>query len=383
MRGGIIMSKFSLKHLFLLLVMTTAVFAGDLRVDLVNGTTNTSGQAENVALIDLSTGMVPVASVSNISGSTTFSDLKAGAQSQYLVQAEYKGVSYSGMFVPNANEADWSISITVYETSAKVTDLHVSVPYFAIYASTDKLYIQKRLVLENHSNPPMTFSDSPGIVNVHVPDENIELESLTFKSGAMPLRTQTISTETGQVIPNAVKPGTSEIDMSYYMPYDGNRSSISEKVYYDIDHFHVYVMPPDLNISGSGLSREGTDTENGWGIYAIDQVKAGSTLDIQVSGVGISEAQAQQHSNAKIVVEHRISNGTKLGISTILILGILIALFISITQQSKDLKQESIDMLNEQKTILLTKYSKVEEGSKRETILNQLYSLYKTLDRIK
>jgi len=128
---------------------------------------------------------------------------------------------------------------------------------------------------------------------------------------------------------------------------------------------------------------EGTDTENGWGIYAIDQVKAGSTLDIQVSGVGISEAQAQQHSNAKIVVEHRISNGTKLGISTILILGILIALFISITQQSKDLKQESIDMLNEQKTILLTKYSKVEEGSKRETILNQLYSLYKTLDRIK
>jgi len=100
----------------------------------------------------------------------------------------------------------------------------------------------------------------------------------------MPLKTQTIDTETGQVLPNAIKPGMSEIDIAYYLPYEGNQATISEKIYYDIDHFHVYTLPTTLHISAPGLVSEGKDSENGWANHAIDQVKAGTTIEFMISG---------------------------------------------------------------------------------------------------
>ena len=386
--------KSRLMQQFLILqILLGFSFAGDLRVNIINGTRGEAGSADRVALIDLAAGMAEVASASDVVKSTTFSDVATGAQSQYLVRATLSGVNYSSMFVPTPDVTAWETSLTVYESSETIYDVNASVPFFVIYGFEDRLYIQKRIILENMSSPPVTFSGSPGLAKVHVPDNVLEMENLTFKSGTMPVRTAPIDTEAGQVLPNPIKPGQSEIDVAYYTEYDPSGTSLSELVGYDIDHFHVYTMPLDLNISAPGLSREGTDNENGLAIYAIEGVKAGTLLEFNISGKGMSEAgddghnHSEQQNTGQIVIENRMDASVELVLAGVLVMALLISLFVSVTQQSEDLKQESIVMLKKQKSDLLKEYAKLDDtpakADERDKLLYRLVSVYKTLDRIK
>lgn len=385
-------SRFVQQFLILQMLIVFS-FAGDLRVNIINGTKNAPGNADHVALIDLTAGMAEIASASDVVKATTFSDVPSGVQSQYLVRATLSGVNYSVMFVPTPGVTAWETSLTVYESSETLRDVKVSVPFFVIYGFEDRLYIQKRIVLENMSSPPVTFSAVPGLVKVHVPQNVTELENLTFKSGTMPVRTAPIDTDNGQVLSNPVKPGLSEIDMAYYTAYDPSGTSLTELVGYDIDHFHVYTMPIDLSISAPGLSREGTDNENGLAIYAIEGVKAGTMLEFQVSGSGMSETGPDEHDHSeqpntgKIVIENRMDSSIELALAGVLVMALLVSLFVSVTQQSADLKLESIEMLKKQKSELLKQYAqsgdKTSDADEREKLLYRLVSVYKTLDRIK
>jgi len=386
------MMRRTLKQLLILQLFIGLNFAGDLRVNIIDGTTNESGRADQVTLLDLAAGMVEVASVSDVTGSTTFSDVASTGQSQYLVRATLGGVNYSAMFVPTAGLTAWETTLTVYQTSATVHSLNASVPFFVIYGFEDKLKIQKRIVFENVSAPPVTFSSTTGIAKVHIPDNVAQLNNLTFKSGTMPLKTSTIDSDQGQVIPNPLKPGVSEIDVEYDIPFDPAGTDYSELVGYDIEHFHVYVMPIELNVSAPGLTREGTDQENGLAIYAIESVKAGTNLEFKISGTGMSESgpadhEQHQQNTGKIIIENRIDASVELALAGVLVMIVLISLFVSVTQQNEDLKQESIEMLKQQKTDLLKKYSHLndstDEADEKDRILHQLVSVYKTLDRIK
>lgn len=381
-----------LNHLTVILLFVGVTFAGDLRINIFNGTNNAQGYADRVAIIDLAAGMAEIASESEVNGSVTFSDVSSVGQKQYLVRATLQGVNYSTMFVPTPGLEAWETTITVYESSPNMSGVVASVPFFVIYGFEDKLYVQKRIILENNSTPPTTFSDSPGLARVHVPANVTEIEALTFKSGTMPLRTSPIDTENGQVIPNAIKPGMSEIDASYYLEYDPSGTSLTELVGYDIDHFHVYAMPMDLNVSAPGLSREGSDNENGLAIFAMEGLKAGTMLEFQVSGMGMSDSGTHEHEDheqatGKIVVENRIDATIELALAGVLIMVVLVSLFVSVTQQSEDLKKASIKALKQQKSELLKQYAKLGEtedsSEDRDRVLYRLVSVYKTLDRIK
>lgn len=377
-------------QIFLLsnLVIFTALWGGDLRVNLINGTSNTPGYADRVALIDLAAGMAEVAAVTDVSKATTFSDIHSGSQSQYLIQASLNGTKYTSTFVPAPGLTAWETSITLYDVSDQPTNIEATVPFFVIYAFEDKFYIQKRLVLENHSDPPMTFIGAPGVIKVYIPENVIKLDYLTFKDGNMPINTQSIETESGQLIPNALKPGNTEIDIAYYLPYEPSGTEILEEVGYGVEHFHVYTMPIDIKVTATGLNREGTDHENGVAIYSIDRVAAGTELKFLVSGKGMADTQGQSQQNTgNIVVEHRLPISNIFILSGILILLILGALFISIVRQHTDLKKDSVDLLKQQKKDLLADYNQAADsttdGRVKEKLLQQLIAVYKTLERIK
>jgi len=385
------MIRFISQKLLILSLLIGVIYAGDLRVNLINGTRNVPGSADRVALLDLTGGMLEVASEVNVSNTLTFRDIAATGQGQYLVRATLNNVTYSSMFVPTPGVTAWETSITVYETSEEVRDVDASVPFFVIYGFEDKFKIQKRIVLENNSNPPMTFSASPGIAKLHIPENVIGIDNLTFKSGSMPLRTAPVPSDDGQVIPNPIKPGVSEIDAEYTMDYDPSGTSYTEMISYDIQHFHVYVMPIDLKVSAPGLTRESTDHENGLAVYAIETVKAGTELEFTISGSGMPDSgpvhdeNHQQQNTGKIVIENRLDTSVELTLAGVLVMVVLISLFVSITQQNDDLKQESVNMLKQQKTDLLKQYAKLKDSDsvEKDKVLYRLVSVYKTLDRMK
>jgi len=386
------MNSRSVKWFMLMLSMYTLGLAGDLRINVVNGTRNAPGSADRVALIDLAAGMAEVAGENDITSSVTFSNVAASGQGQYLVRATVGGVTYSSMFVPTPGVSAWETSITVYDASQTVTALKASVPFFVIYGFEDKLKIQKRTILENMSTPPVTYEDQPGIARIFIPDDIVSLDNLTFKSGSMPLRTSTIDVADGKVLPNPLKPGLSEIDAEYSLNYDPSGTPYTEVLPYDIEHYHVYVMPMDLKVSAAGLVREGTDTDNGLAIYAMENLKAGHRIEFTISGAGMSDSghspddgHNHEQTTGRIVIENRLDTSVELALAGALVLVVLISLFVSITQQNEDLKQDSVKMLRQQRTALLKQYAKLgkQDSEEKDQILYRLVSVYKTLDRIK
>ena len=251
------------KFLALSLFSALTAFAGDVQVNISNGTTAQPGFADRVSLVDLSMGMVEVVGESDVKGRTTLQSENIKPGGQYLLKAQVGPVSYSQMFVPDANLSAWSTDIVVYDVETSLRQVTASVPFFVIYAFQDRMFIQKRLSLDNQSQPPVSFYDAPGVVQVHLPDEAFDIQEFTFKSGSMPLKTQAIPVDGGKVIPNALKPGVAEIDMGYYLEYDPAGTDLSEYIPYDVGHFHVYTMPTTLKISAPGLTSEGLDRENG------------------------------------------------------------------------------------------------------------------------
>ena len=374
---------------FALLLVALSLQAGDLRINVLDGTNGGPGTADHVAILDLGMGMVELSGADMVKGATTLSGIVSDAQKQYLVRAIKAGETYSAMFIPDPKLSAWETSITVYDTGAEMQNVQASVPYFVIYAIDDHLYIQKRYILENLSQPPVTFYKPPGIIPVHVPDNITELDYLTIKHGTMPLKTQPLPLDGRQVLPNALKPGTSEIDIAYTVPYDPSGSIVTEEVGFDIPHFHVYSMPMDLKVSAPGLTAEGTDQENGLAIWALENVAAGTSLKINISGASMHEGDTEQEQpkgSGRIVIEHRVPLANKLVLGGVLALLIIIALFYSIAQQQNDLKAESIQMLRDQQHILLKKYAKLAEADATDPevdrVLHQLISVYKTLHRI-
>ncbi|MCF7808551.1 MAG: hypothetical protein K9M49_03210 [Candidatus Marinimicrobia bacterium] len=366
-------------------LVLSQVYAGGLRVNITNGTTNSPGKAERVNIIDLASGMNQIASQSDVSGSVDFAEITPELQKQYLIQVFSENISYSRMITPPSDGSGWVEEVTVYAVSSQASGLVVGVPFFAIQAREDQLYIQKRLTIDNRSNPPQTFVGDPGIIQVHVPDDMVQMDFATFKSGTMPLQTKPVKTDAGHFLTNAIKPGLSEIDIAYYLPYPNSDVNISEQVHYDIDHFHVFTSPTSLHLHGDGLVRDPGGDQDGWAMYAADGVKAGTSLEFHISGAGFGQEQTQS-STGRIVVEHRMAQGTKLIMSLVLILSTIVALAYSLRREDEAMKQDSLKQLNDQKLKLLKEYSglktNADDKAELNRVLHQLYSVYKTLDRI-
>jgi len=368
----------------LVLMGTGLLWGGTVNVSIYNGTVQKPGRADRVVLLDLSAAMSEIAAADDVNGTVRFENVTGRSQKQYLLQAVLGGVTYSTMFVPSVDQVNWNETVTVYDVEANPSSVVASVPFFVIYAFPDRIYVQKRLVLDNQSEPPVSYFKAPGIIDVYIPEDVSELDYLTVKNSNMPLRSQMVDTDEGQILPNALKPGTTEIDIAYYVPYTPAGRELIEKVAYDVDHFHVYTMPLELNIAAAGLSREGTDSENGLAIYAISKVPAGTQLSFKISGAGISEAQSQQQqSQGQIVVENRMGANSEYVIVGILILLIILALVTSISKQSADIKQDSLQSLKTQHKTLLQAYAKVRtvDAKQAEILMDQLIAVYKTLER--
>ena len=363
--------------------LVTALSGASLTVTVHNGSSHTPASAELVELLDLNKSMQQVAVAENVSGSVVFDQLGASSQQQFAIQVRYLGVTYSSHFTPDPATATWQQSVTVFDTVSSPVNLTASVPFYVIYAFQDRLYIQKRLVVNNLSDPPVSYYDPAGSIRIHLPSDLLQLDYLTVKNGALPFQGQLIDSESGQLLADALKPGPTEIDMAYYLSYDPVGTQFSDTMFYDVQNMHVYTMPMDLKISLPGLQPAGTDQANGVAIYTLEKFQAGAPLQFTISGQGLAENQEQQ-SGGRIVVESRMDIRTELALAGVLILLLLSVLIFSLIRQQGDLQEASRQAMEQRKNTLLQKYAELEEkdSPQAEALLNQLIAVYKTLERI-
>ncbi len=378
------------QFLLLMLLIPVLLSAADLKVYLRNGSTGQAGDADQVILMDLSQGMMPIANLQDVKGEAIFTDLNLQPPINLLIQVTKGGVTYSGRVteLPAGMVGEWSASVTVYDQSDQVEALHVTIPFYYVSVLPDELYIQKRFVFENHTDPPKTLKSDEGIIRFHLPADSMRLDFITFKSGSMPLRVAQVPTERGYTITKALKPGTSELDVAYYVPYDPSETSIEEILHYPAQHFHLFVSPANIAVTGEGLENQGVDQANNMAIYAFTDVEVGESLVMTLSGEGIHPQRSQQSNQGRILVENRFARGFE--ISSMIIMTILLAASLGYAWNREDPEEEQESRrqaLRAQRKELLQSYHRLQSDQngvstlEKDRVLNRLVSIYKALEQ--
>jgi hypothetical protein len=268
-----------------LFLISACIALGAVDGVVTNQTTGKPQGGATVTLIELGSGMKNVGSVvSGADGKFTFGvDLQAGTP--YLLQAQYEGVNYNRMLPPGSPGT--GVTVDVFNSAAKVKGADVSQDMFLLEPTGSEMVVSERIVFTNTAK--LTFQDPNGTIKFFVP---------SGVTGPVQVRVQgpqgmpiTRPAEKGPdantyVIRYAIKPGETNIDVSYTLPMTGNEAKFVGKV--------MHGGGPVRFVAPAGVKLTGPLEEGGQipGTSAMAYTLKGREFDLTVTGTGSLRASA-------------------------------------------------------------------------------------------
>ncbi|MBI1738496.1 MAG: carboxypeptidase regulatory-like domain-containing protein [Acidobacteria bacterium] len=278
--------------LLLLLVGTMPAIAGTLSGTVRNGTTGKVVPNQDVILIQLQGGMQSAGTFRTDAQGHYTMDHPAIGQAPVLVRVQYRGVNYHQNVPPGQATAD----IEVFDSTASFDALHVFQRIIVLQpaAAGAVLLMGEEYSVHNQSKPPVAVFKEDGSFLFDVPVGG-ELGQVSAAGPAgMPLVQGTIDKGKGRyAIAFPMRPGENNVRVSYQFPYGKNEATIRLTSPYAAQRV-VLIAPPTMTISSAGFSPAGT--EQGFNLYARDNVPANTPFEFSVSGTAPppSDAAAQQ-----------------------------------------------------------------------------------------
>jgi hypothetical protein len=282
-----------LKIVAVLLLGAAAAQAGTVTGVVRNGTNDNKPVAHvDVLLIQLVGGMQVVANTATDAQGQYHIDNPNIGNGPMLIRAVYKGVFFHQPLTPGTSTVD----VTVYEPTTNPAAIQVPLRLLVFQPNGDKLMVGEEYSIQNNSKPPAAYFKQDGNFEFTIP-EGADLDQVsTFGPSGMPVRQGTIDKGKGRYsISYAFQPGQNGVRISYILPYSGNAAKIREAASYDSQRM-LLVIPPTMQISSAGFAAAGT--EQGFNVFSKESVKAGSGIDISVSGTAPPPADASANSSA-------------------------------------------------------------------------------------
>jgi hypothetical protein len=281
----------------LLLALTAIVGAADsalaqprgvLRGKILNGTTGAPGHAERVALVKMESGMDPIATLGQVTGSFLLKNLPISGETQYLLRVTTDGVNYSHP-VRFGRSYEAEAEVTVYSATSEWKDLEVSTARFLFRREQDELRVDKLFAVENKTEPKKTYFRPEGTFQFHLPADLKELISVSASStGGMPVSqfAEPLAGGAGYIARIAFKPGITRIAIAYRVDYTKGSYVFKDKAFYRLPELAALVSPTDMRIEAAGLAPMGADPQNRFAVYAARNVSAGAPIELRLSGGG-------------------------------------------------------------------------------------------------
>jgi hypothetical protein len=259
---------------------------GTIRGTIVNGTTGEPGSAEMVTLYDLSAGMEAVALVEGVKGTFVLEGFEVQGQRPFLLQTSSNDVSYSqSIRFSGGNELE--AVVTVFDNTREWEDIEVTTARYLVRREHDRLRIDKLYVIENETEPKRTLFNPEGTFRFAVPEDVIEMPSVSasYASGMpVPQSTSPLSDGSGYAAATALKPGTTDLAISYDVDYASESYRFQEEALYTLSELMILVAPPDIEVESEGWENLGPDPEGRFAVYRMANVAAGSPYALSLSG---------------------------------------------------------------------------------------------------
>jgi hypothetical protein len=208
----------------------------------------------------------------------------------HLLQAEYLGVTYNHLIRPSGTLKD--IELGVFETTDAVQDIKVTLPHMMVRREGDLLRLDEVYQVENASRKTYVSKEgfrfylSPNIaklnsVSVLAPGSNMPIAQKANQSAA----------GQGYSIANPIRPGRTQIQISYEMSYAGNRASVAKKFFYPIGSFNLFLSPEDIQAK-SNLLKDTTTESTGFRTLSGTDIPADTEVSIELTGGSSREPDA-------------------------------------------------------------------------------------------
>ena len=307
---------------------------GLIEGEIINGTTGEVGEADKITLFILSMGMREVKSIENVKGKFIIDNFDVVQNIPYLLQTVYKGVVYNSnlRFITNENA---KVNVTVFEKTELENQISVFFPHMVIRLIGDELIIDKLFEIRNTKVPEKAFYRKDGTFRFYLPDDIKEMIRITTSTGLFSTNQTYNKTNEESVysISYPMKPGSTQVEISYIIDYSKREYTYSEEMIYDIDELSVIVTPGNLNIESDKLKISNDNVGVNFKVYNVENLKKGSVLSFGISGGDEQIAEGgSKDSRHKIISIHPFTNRFKFFavafLSLVIILGILIGEFI-------------------------------------------------------
>jgi hypothetical protein len=269
----------------ILVIASACVALAAVEGVVTNQTTGKPQGGATVTLIELGSGMKNIGSVkSSADGKFTFpADMQAGTP--YLIQAMHEGVNYNRMLPPGTGGT--GVAVEVFDSAAKVKGAEVSQDMFLLEPTGSEMVVSERIVFTNSAK--LTYQDPNGTIKFYVPSGVTSPVQVRVQGPqGMPItRPAEKGTDANTyVIRYAMKPGETNIDVSYSLPMTGSEAKFAGKV--------LHGGGPVRFVAPAGVKLNGPLEEGGAipGTSAMAYTLKGREFDVTVTGTGSLRASA-------------------------------------------------------------------------------------------
>ena len=255
---------------------------------VTNGTTKKPAAGDDVVLLSLSQGMEE-AGRTQTDAKGTFSVKLDNTTSPHLIRVVHQGVTYHRMAPPGTT----SVEVQVYDAAKKVDGISVTADVMRFQAQGSELQGIRLFAVNNTSDPPRTQMNDQNF-EFYLPDGAQIDQSMAMTAGGQPISSAPVPQKQKNLYAFLfpLRPGETQFQISYHMPYSGE-ASFDPKTVYGAQHF-VVVLPKAMQFAaGPGSNFQSMqDPRQGDAIVQVaSNTTAGQPLAFKISGTGtLSEA---------------------------------------------------------------------------------------------
>ncbi|MBN1566449.1 MAG: hypothetical protein JXA73_01275 [Acidobacteria bacterium] len=254
---------------------------------LINGT-DPSIVVRSVELdvVELGMGMrIIKTAVSDNSGRFRIEGLPSSGR--LMLRAIYKDVNYHAQFnMDSSGKAN--VEIEVFEPTTSMQEIRVEDVRMAFQIVGDQLQSLESVTLNNKTRPPRTLMNPAGNFRFPKASGITELPQVrvTGPGSSMPVVQAPLESPDGQSYYSLypLKPGVTMFEVRQALPYAERQYVFKKRAYQDIASIDIGISPMDLSISGDGLSKVSTNSEQNFAVYRSVPVKAGTEITWMFSG---------------------------------------------------------------------------------------------------
>jgi hypothetical protein len=251
---------------------------------VINGTTGQPAPKVKVELLDLSQGMQTALEAETASDGTFKLTSNSAGEPQILIRVIYLNVNYNLAIPPGSADP---VEIKVFEVTADPRPIKVTLPVMLTQASANALLVQQQYIVDNQSNPPRTFLNPAGTFWFDTPDSKSvqDLNVSVVGLAGVPLPQHPEPRKAGGYsLSYPMKPGKSEVRISYQVNSPSNRRHFQHRLFYEIGSSQLLVLPADMKVTGAGLTPLGNDPQTGASAFQVSSLSLKAPMEAQIEG---------------------------------------------------------------------------------------------------